>query len=195
MTTSTVRAGSASRSSAIDPPGDGREVHRPELHVQAPHACEREQRVDELAHGLRRGAHPLQVAAPLLRDDVTVAFQHREAEAVDGAQRRAQVVRHGVDELLQLPVGRVQLARALGDAALQAGVERPDLLLGALQLADVAGGGEHAGDAAVRVPIRGRVVEDGGDAPVSMPDLEWRSRGRRPRGTPARSPPWPCRAR
>ena len=56
--------------------------------------------------------------------DVAVVLEHGEAEAVDGAQRRAQVVGDGVDELLQLLVGRGELARALGDAPLEVGVER-----------------------------------------------------------------------
>ena len=48
----------------------------------------------------------------------------------------------------------------------------PDLRLGALELADVARRGEHAGHLAVGVAVGGRVVEDGREAAVAMPDLE-----------------------
>ncbi len=55
-----------------------------------------------------------------------VVFQQDVREAVDGAQRRAQVVRNRIGKRLQFLVGRFQLRRALGDALFQFLIELAD---------------------------------------------------------------------
>ena len=66
-----------------------------------------------------------------------MAVRRHPAEAVDGAQRRAQVVRDGVGEGFQLFVRAGQLARAPRHARLQGAVEREHLGLGAQAVGDV----------------------------------------------------------
>ena len=80
-------------------------------------------------------ADALEVArCPSSSSCVAVVLEQRLAEAVDAAQRRAQVVRDRVAERLQLLVGRFELGGALAHALLELRVEPPDFLLGLLEL-------------------------------------------------------------
>src|SRR5215204_780205 len=75
---------------------------------------------------------------------VFVVFQQYLAEAVDGPQGGAQVVRNRVAEGLQLVVEGLELGGAPPDASLQLFVEPAEIFLGALALGDVAD--HHADD-------------------------------------------------
>ena len=85
------------------------EVDRFAAELGAADAREREEVVDELAHALCAGAHPAEVVAPSLVEAVAVVLEQRLAEAVDRAQRRAQVVRDRVAERLELLVLPLEL--------------------------------------------------------------------------------------
>jgi hypothetical protein len=101
-----------------------------------------------------------------------VPLLEQAREAVDGAQRRTQVVRHRVGERLQLAVGRVERLGALDHLALQLHVELLQPLLGRHLLRHVAPRAVIADEGAVRVVQR--PAADGGpvDAPVGAPALE-----------------------
>src|ERR1035437_10350500 len=65
-------------------------------------------------------------------------FSQQFHEAQDMAQRRAQIVRDGITERLQLLVGGLQLRRAFDDALLQFRIEPADFILRVFALGDVA---------------------------------------------------------
>jgi len=69
------------------------------------------------------------VRAALIVEAVAVVVEQDLAEAVEGAQRRAQVVRDRVGERLQLFVGGVELGGACPDALLQLQVEQRESAL------------------------------------------------------------------
>ena len=161
MATSTARPPSALRSSSTTRPATAERSTTLDPELSARDVREREQRVDELAHGLRRRAHALEVAAAVGADRVPV---RSSTVRLNPSTARSGVLRSCATEYTNScnsPVGRVQLARALGDAALELGVQSADLLLGALELGDVARRREHAGDVAVGVLVGGCVVQDG----------------------------------
>ncbi len=106
--------------------------------LAARHLGKIQQVLDQLAHALRRGADASEVAARLLGHLLGKVLEQRLAEAVDRAQRRAQVVRHRIAERLELGVGRLQLDGALLDARFQLGVEPQHFFLGAAPLAHLA---------------------------------------------------------
>jgi len=108
------------------------------VHVGAGDAGELDKVVDQHPHALRRTAHPVQVVASGSVELRRAVFQQRLAEAVDGTQRRAQVVGHRVAESLQLLVHR----RQLGVVAQQPLVQGLDLVAGALAVGDVAHGSD-----------------------------------------------------
>ena len=110
------------------------EVHRPALERPARHAGELEQILDQLAHVLRRGAYPRQVALCLVRKVLGKILEQRLAEPVDRAQGCAQVVGHRIGERLELPVRRLELRGAFAHPPLELGVEAQDLPLGAAAL-------------------------------------------------------------
>ena len=85
-------------------------------------------------------------------------------EAADVAERRAQVVRHGVGEGLELLVGRVELGGASPDALLELGVEATDLLLRPHARGDVA----DRGDARRAVPEGEEAARDLDGEPRSV---------------------------
>jgi len=70
-------------------------------------------------------------------EPVGIVFQQQVAEAVDAAQRRAQVVGNGIAEALQFPERGLQVARALPHPVFQNGVQVADFLLGVPALGDV----------------------------------------------------------
>ena len=152
------------------------EVHLlAQRHVAARDPREHEQVVDELRHALRGGADAGEVVRRLAVEPVAVVLQQREAEAVERAQRRAQVVRHGVAEGLELGVGGLERVRALAHAALEAPVQRLELALG-LAARGLLAAGLH-GEA------------DVGGQPLEQPQLL----GVEP--TRARPRRWPARCR
>src|SRR5712691_4345641 len=79
------------------------------LEAASRYAREVEQVLDQLPHALRGRPDSRQVALCLLRHILREVLQERLAEAVDGTQRRAQVVRHGVAERLELSVRILEL--------------------------------------------------------------------------------------
>jgi hypothetical protein len=68
---------------------------------------------------------------------VAVILQKRQAETVNPPERRAQVVRDGIGECLQFPVGRLELGSPLDYPPLQIGIEFENLLLRPLPLGDI----------------------------------------------------------
>jgi hypothetical protein len=73
-----------------------------------------------------------------LVEALSVLLQQRFAEAVDAAQRRAQVVRDRGAEGFQLPVYRRQLRRPLPHTLLQFFGESANLLRRSLALGDLS---------------------------------------------------------
>ena len=70
-------------------------------------------------------------------EQLGAVLEQRLAEAVDRAQRRAQIVRHRIAEVFQIGIGRLELSGALDDALLQFGVELADFLFGTFALGDI----------------------------------------------------------
>ena len=104
-------------------------VHRPHLQGLPAHAREHQEVVDELAHPFGILSDPREERLPVGRQRAAIVLEQRLREAVDGAQRGAQVVRHGVAEALELGVRRLQPATGFGDL-LRAGVHFRFHLLG-----------------------------------------------------------------
>ena len=113
------------------------EVDVDDVESATPDARQLEQRVDQFRHAAGRLAHAAEVVLPGRVEAVGVAFAEDPAEALDRAQRRAQVVRHAVGEGFQFAVGLAELARARGHAGLQRPVERLHRILGAHALGHV----------------------------------------------------------
>ena len=70
--------------------------------------------VDELRHLLRRFPHIGQILLAVVVELVGIVLEQRQAEAVDAAQRRAQIVRHRIAEGFQLLVLGLELGDQLG---------------------------------------------------------------------------------
>src|SRR5437773_1971898 len=126
------------------------------LEAASRYAREVEQVLDQLPHALRGGPDSRQVALCLLRHILREVLQERLAEAVDGTQRRAQVVGHGVAERLELSVRIFQLRGSLLHASFQLCVQPEDFLLGAIMLGDLA-----AKDFVRRLQVAGRALDFG----------------------------------
>src|SRR2546422_4622129 len=126
------------------------------LEAAARYAREVEQVLDQLPHALRGRPDSRQVALCLLRHILREVLQERLAEAVDGTQRRAQVVRHGVAERLELSVRILELRGSLLHALFQLRVQPEDFLLGAVMLGDLA-----AKDLVRRLQVAGRALDFG----------------------------------
>ncbi len=62
---------------------------------------ELKQSVDELPHALHSIANTANIVPSSLVNGLLVVLFERKGEAIDGAKRRAQVVRHGVAEGLE----------------------------------------------------------------------------------------------
>ncbi len=103
--------------------GERAEVDALEVEVLAGQAGEPQQPIDEHIHRPARVGDAVEVAERLGAEHGAALLDHLGAEAVDRAQRRAQVVRHRVGEGLELLVGRAQLAGALEHALLELLVE------------------------------------------------------------------------
>ena len=69
-------------------------------------------------------------------------------ESIDVAERRAQVVRDGIGERLQLLVGGLQLRRAVSNALFQLFVQAPEFFLDPLTFRDVTRRSEYTEDIA-----------------------------------------------
>ncbi len=72
-----------------------------------------QQIVDELAHAARAGANAIEIMALSRAQPIARIFVERLREARDCAQRRAQVVRHGIAEGLELRIKRLELANVI----------------------------------------------------------------------------------
>ena len=117
--------------------GQRAQVHRHRLDPAARDARQVEQVVDDVAHAQAGAADALQVLQRLAVFATGAALRHQAGEAVDAAQRPAQVVRDGIAERLQVLDHRRELGRAPGDALFQDLVQTLALLLGAALLGDV----------------------------------------------------------
>ena len=104
----------------------------------------------------RAGPDPVEVVAALVVQAVRAVAEQGLAEAVDGPQRRAQVVGDGVGERLQLLHRLRQLRGALADALLELGVQRADLLVRGAALRHVVGDGGEPAQRAAAVAQRGQ---------------------------------------
>ncbi|MBV6476031.1 MAG: hypothetical protein MOGDAGHF_01608 [Rhodocyclaceae bacterium] len=122
-----------------DGPGQRAQVDGFGLHVPAGDAGQRKHVVDDLLHALCSGTDAGDVSLSRGVDPDGVILLDHAREAVDGAQRRGEVVRDRIAEGFQLAVGRCQFRGALDDALFQAFVEPADLGLGLLAFADVEG--------------------------------------------------------
>jgi hypothetical protein len=121
--------------------------------LRAAHARQVEQVVDQAAHALHRSAHPNQIVLRFSLQRRPIVLEQKPAEAVDGPQRRPQVVGHGVRERFELLVGPLQLGRALLDAGLQLAGELTQFLLCLLALGDVADDGRQVLHLALPVAV------------------------------------------
>ena len=86
-------------------------------------AGQRQDIVDELVHQLGRLPYILKVLAPLFVEAGAVVFQERQREPIDAAKGRAEIVRDGGAEGLQLLVGG--LGSLLGGQQLPVELVRP----------------------------------------------------------------------
>ena len=77
------------------------------------------------------------MVAAVLVEPVAVILEEDPAEAVQAAQRRAQVVRDGIGEGFQLGHGGLQVGGARLDTPLQRGVEFADLAFAQVALGDI----------------------------------------------------------
>ena len=83
------------------------EVHGLHRKLPTAHARELQQVIDELSHPLRGDANARQQVLAVVVEHCLIVLDERLAEAVNRAQRGAQVVGDGVAERLQLFVGRL----------------------------------------------------------------------------------------
>jgi hypothetical protein len=86
-----------------------RQVHRLSAHFRPGDSREIEEVVDQRAHPLRPRSGALQILFSLIVEPVGVVLKQGLAEAVDGPQRRAQIMRHRVGERLEFLVGGFEL--------------------------------------------------------------------------------------
>ena len=89
------------------------EVHRLAAQLATGQARQLEQIVNQMRHTLAGRTHALQMLAPVVLQPIAIVFEQHLTEAVDAAQRRAQIMRHRVAECFELAVGSGQLGRAL----------------------------------------------------------------------------------
>ncbi len=73
------------------------------------HTRQCQQIVNQAAHLLRGFAHKLQVTAALVIQLVSIILKQRQTEAIDSAQRRAQVMGNRIAERLKFAIGRLSL--------------------------------------------------------------------------------------
>jgi hypothetical protein len=78
--------------------GERTEIDRFALHLGERHARQGEHVVDQVSHALGGGTHAAEIIPALIVQFAGVILDHRLAEAVYRAQRRAQVVRHRIAE-------------------------------------------------------------------------------------------------
>ena len=107
-----VAFGRAAAQVVDDPAGHLRQVHRLARQRLSGQPRQRQQRVDHLVHARGCGHHPVEVVAADPVERSAVVFLEDAAEALDDADRRPQVVRHGVAESRML--GRQRAAGVVG---------------------------------------------------------------------------------
>src|SRR5438552_9025777 len=154
------------------------EVDAPVPDLRARHAREIQESVDEVAHPDGRPDDPLERVLARLAETVGAILRQRPAEALDAAQRRAQIVRDGVGERLELLVGDPELGGALGDALLElvAGAPQRALLLAYLLEHLVEGRDQRSDLVAARAQGAHRVVLLEGDPAGDSGEIEDRLR-------------------
>ena len=108
------------------------------------------------------------MALALLVELRGVLLQQDLAESVDRAQRRAQVVGHGIGERFQFAVGHFQFVRALGHATLEILVQAAQFFLLALALGEFGHEHEHCHHGTVLVEQVGGVELDRDVVPVAV---------------------------
>lgn len=99
----------------------------------------RQQTVEQLAHVATGDANPLQVAPSVRTDGRPQVLLEGLGESAHRSQRRAQVVRHGVGEGVELLVCGGQLGGPTFDPVLEVGIEPANLLFGLPLHGDVLG--------------------------------------------------------
>jgi len=112
-----------------------------DLHLGAAHAGEFEEIVDETAHATSGVGDDGEVAGGLFVEGSAGVFGEEGGEAVDVAERGAEVVGDGVGEGFELLVGDFEA----GVLELEVAVELADAGVRAFALGDVADDGEHFG--------------------------------------------------
>ena len=100
----TLRVGLRSLRSATDLARDLERSTSIALNLRARETRQLQQIVDQPAHALGRVAHARQMILSGFVEPIAPVLAQRLREAVDAAQRRAQVVRHGIAERLELAV-------------------------------------------------------------------------------------------
>jgi hypothetical protein len=72
-----------------------------------------------LRHLLTGGADTPEAVLPFIVELGSIILQQNLGETVDAAQRRPQIVRHGIGEGFQLAIGMLQLGRAVAQVVVQ----------------------------------------------------------------------------
>ena len=111
---STCRAGLTRANCGADRARNARQIDRRALKFAARDLRQCQHVVDELRHLLRRFPHISQILLAVVVELVGIVLEQSEAEAVDAAQRRAQIVRHRIAEGFQLLVLGLELGDELG---------------------------------------------------------------------------------
>ena len=75
-----------------------------------------QQIIDHLRHALCRAAHDIEVPTAAVAQLLSLVFEEERTESVDGTERRAQIMRHGVRKCLKFLVGLGKLGGTLDDA-------------------------------------------------------------------------------
>ena len=114
-----VALGRAAAQVVDDEAGELRQVHRLALQRLRRQLRQREQRVDHVVHARRGAEHAVEMVDADAVEHAAVVFLDDAREALDDADRRAQVVRDGVGEGLLVAetpfgLGRNRLARRRG---------------------------------------------------------------------------------
>ena len=109
-TTKSTRGRATHAATGADRARDGADVDGRALEFAAGDLRQLQHVVDQLRHLLCRFADIGEILLAVVVELVAVILQQRQAEAVDAAQRRAQIVRHRIAEGFELLVLRFQLA-------------------------------------------------------------------------------------
>ncbi len=89
----------------------GAQIHAFPVNLVARQARQPKQTFDQLTHPPRRRLHTTKIIAPLRVEFFQVILHERLAEAVNGAQRRPEIVRNRIGECFQFLVRRLRAPR------------------------------------------------------------------------------------